>query len=230
MRRLGAGHAEAARGAVRPDGRLQAGEIGAGSDRRGGAIVGRAVGGEVCAAAAASAGEDRPSVHPCEGELRERSGAAADDDHHVPGQRGDGVAGVTEPGRQHDRAPRVGVVEIGGGQDGDRDPSGAHGYHSISVSRLIDPNPYTAIPSLHAAYPFLVLLFAVKFFRRRGLIVLPYVAIVWFAVIYLGEHYATDVLIGAAYATAAFFAGPLAVRAVARIRWRPAAFVPVRDG
>jgi membrane-associated phospholipid phosphatase len=99
-----------------------------------------------------------------------------------------------------------------------------------TVYRALDPNPVAAIPSLHAAYPFLVLLFAVKFFRRRGLVVLPYVAIVWFAVIYLGEHYATDVLIGAAYATAAFFAGPLAVRAVARIRWRPAAFVPVRDG
>jgi membrane-associated phospholipid phosphatase len=99
-----------------------------------------------------------------------------------------------------------------------------------TVYRALDPNPVAAIPSLHAAYPFLVLLFAVKFFRRRGLVVLPYVAIVWFAVIYLGEHYATDVLIGAAYATAAFFAGPLAVRAVARIRWRPAALVPVRDG
>jgi membrane-associated phospholipid phosphatase len=73
-----------------------------------------------------------------------------------------------------------------------------------------------------------VLLFALKFFRWRGLVVLPYVAVVWFAVIYLGEHYATDVLIGVVYATAAFFAGPIAVRAVARIRWRPAALVPVR--
>jgi membrane-associated phospholipid phosphatase len=59
-------------------------------------------------------------------------------------------------------------------------------------------------------------------------VVLPYVAVVWFAVIYLGEHYATDVLIGAAYATVAFVAGPLAVRAVAKIRWRPAGLVPVR--
>jgi membrane-associated phospholipid phosphatase len=97
-----------------------------------------------------------------------------------------------------------------------------------TVYRALDPNPIAAIPSLHAAYPFLVLLFALKFFRWRGLVVLPYVAVVWFAVIYLGEHYATDVLIGAVYATVAFFAGPIAVRAVARIRWRPAALVPVR--
>ena len=98
-----------------------------------------------------------------------------------------------------------------------------------TVYRALDPNPIAAIPSLHAAYPFLVLLFAVKFFRWRGLAVLPYVAVVWFAVVYLGEHYATDVLIGAVYATIAFVAGPLAVRAVARIRWRPAALVPVRN-
>ena len=98
-----------------------------------------------------------------------------------------------------------------------------------TVYRALDPNPIAAIPSLHAAYPFLVLLFALKFFRWRGLVVLPYVAVVWFAVIYLGEHYATDVLIGAAYATAAFVAGPLAVRAVAHVRWRPAALVPIRN-
>src|SRR5262249_61245687 len=40
-------------------------------------------------------------------------------------------------------------------------PSGAHGYHSISVSRLIDPNPSAAIPSLHAGYAFLCCLFVV---------------------------------------------------------------------
>ena len=68
-RRLRAGHAEAARSAVRADGRLQAGDIGAGGDRRGGAMVRRPLGGEVGAAAAASARKDRPSVHPCEGEL-----------------------------------------------------------------------------------------------------------------------------------------------------------------
>jgi membrane-associated phospholipid phosphatase len=97
-----------------------------------------------------------------------------------------------------------------------------------TVYRALDPNPVAAIPSLHAAYPFLVLLFAVRFFHWRGLVVLPYVAVVWFAVIYLGEHYATDVLIGAVYAIVAFIVGPLAVRAVARVRWRPMALVPAR--
>jgi hypothetical protein len=97
-----------------------------------------------------------------------------------------------------------------------------------TVYRALDPNPVAAIPSLHAAYPFLVLLFALRFFRWRGLIVLPYVAAAWFAVVYLGEHYAIDVLLGAVYATAAFVVGPRAVRALARMRWRPAALVPVR--
>jgi len=90
-----------------------------------------------------------------------------------------------------------------------------------SIYRQLNPNMVAAIPSLHAAYPFLVLLFALRFFGRRGLVVAPYVLAVWLAVIYLGEHYAIDVILGAAYAGMAFALGPLAVRFVERIRtWR----------
>ncbi len=87
-----------------------------------------------------------------------------------------------------------------------------------SVYRFLDPNPVAAIPSIHAAYPFLVLLFAVRFFGRRGLLVAFYVAAVWWAVVYLGEHYATDVVVGVVYASAAFVAGPAVLRALARPR------------
>ncbi|MBU6423578.1 MAG: phosphatase PAP2 family protein [Chloroflexi bacterium] len=87
-----------------------------------------------------------------------------------------------------------------------------------SVYRSLDPNPVAAIPSIHAAYPFLVLLFAVRYVGRRGLLVALYVAAVWWAIVYLGEHYATDILVGVVYSIAAFLAGPAAVRALSRLR------------
>ena len=72
------------------------------------------------------------------------------------------------------------------------------------IYQSLDPNPVAAIPSVHAAYPTLVLLFAVKYFGKRGLAVLPYVIAVWLAVIYMGEHYVSDVVIGAAYSVIAY--------------------------
>jgi len=89
------------------------------------------------------------------------------------------------------------------------DPSGAHGYHSISVSKLIDPNPYAAIPSLHAGYAFLCFLFVVTLLwktRWRWLALgvgVLYPLAQSFAVVYTGNHYVVDLLIGYAYASAA---------------------------
>ena len=76
--------------------------------------------------------------------------------------------------------------------------------HLPTVYQLFDPNQVAAIPSLHAAYPMLILLFAVRFFGMRGLVVAPYVAGVWLAVVYMGEHYVFDVAAGALYSVAAF--------------------------
>jgi hypothetical protein len=73
-----------------------------------------------------------------------------------------------------------------------------------SVYKFMRPNPVAAIPSLHAAFPLIIFLFVFKKSKKASLLVLPYVIGVWFAVIYLGEHYFIDVLIGAVYATSAF--------------------------
>ena len=73
-----------------------------------------------------------------------------------------------------------------------------------TVYQLFDPNQVAAIPSLHAAYPLLLLLFACRFFGLRALVLAPYVAGVWLAVVYMGEHYVFDVVAGAAYSVAAF--------------------------
>jgi hypothetical protein len=77
-------------------------------------------------------------------------------------------------------------------------------FHLPTVYQLFDPNQVAAIPSLHAAYPLLLLLFACRFFGPRALVLAPYVAGVWLAVIYMGEHYVFDVAVGALYSVAAF--------------------------
>ena len=63
------------------------------------------------------------------------------------------------------------------------------------------PNPVAALPSLHAAFPWLVLLAAVRRFRKWGLLMVPYNLALWFAVVYLSQHWFVDVLAGIAWAT-----------------------------
>jgi len=50
----------------------------------------------------------------------------------------------------------------------------------------------------------LVLLFAVKYFGRKGLVVIAYNVALWFAVVYLANHWVVDILAGIAWATLAF--------------------------
>jgi hypothetical protein len=57
-------------------------------------------------------------------------------------------------------------------------------------------NMTAAMPSLHAAFPVLSALYLRKAFGRWGLIMLVYGAIVWFAVVYMAEHWIVDVLAG----------------------------------
>lgn len=84
---------------------------------------------------------------------------------------------------------------------------------------------YGAVPSEHAAFPFLCFLYAIRAWRRAGWVLLPYCAAVWVAVVYLGEHYVTDVIVGVSYATLAF-----AVVQVAASRRRQAAAQAVTPG
>ena len=58
-----------------------------------------------------------------------------------------------------------------------------------TIYSLVGSDPVAAIPSLHAAFPLLILFFLVKKFKTAGLLFIPYVLGVWFAVMYLGEHY-----------------------------------------
>ncbi len=71
--------------------------------------------------------------------------------------------------------------------------------------KTISPNLVAAVPSLHAAYPTMILLFITRAFGWRwGLALAWYPASIWLGVVYMGEHYVFDVLLGISYAVIAF--------------------------
>ncbi|CAN5820812.1 hypothetical protein BH24CHL3_BH24CHL3_03960 [soil metagenome] len=75
---------------------------------------------------------------------------------------------------------------------------------TFSIWQNASPHPVAAMPSLHAGFPWLVLLFAVKYFGWKGLVVVPYNIELWFSVVYLANHWVVDILAGMAWATLAF--------------------------
>jgi hypothetical protein len=89
--------------------------------------------------------------------------------------------------------------------------AGASGVAAPSLTRLIPKNPYAAIPSLHAGYAFLVFLFVATLAwrtRRRWWIVgaaALYPVLESSAVVYTGDHYVVDTVIGCVFASAAVF-------------------------
>ncbi|MEM3690115.1 MAG: phosphatase PAP2 family protein [Candidatus Micrarchaeia archaeon] len=82
-------------------------------------------------------------------------------------------------------------------------------YHEISQSLnliilptlyyWINANEVAAVPSLHAAFPLLISIYSFKLWGKRGLVVLLYPVATAFSLVYLGEHYAVDVLLGFVY-------------------------------
>jgi membrane-associated phospholipid phosphatase len=67
-------------------------------------------------------------------------------------------------------------------------------------------NAVAAIPSLHSAVPFMVLLFTWALVRRRTRVLLVlYVLAMTFTLTYGGEHFIVDAFIGWAYAAVAVY-------------------------
>lgn len=81
----------------------------------------------------------------------------------------------------------------------------AFGHRYVSLLD-VKYNLTAAMPSLHAAFPVLSALYLYKACGRWGLLMLVYAAAMWFAVVYLGEHWVIDVLVGLVCAVVAFLA------------------------
>jgi membrane-associated phospholipid phosphatase len=60
----------------------------------------------------------------------------------------------------------------------------------------LNPNPVAAFPSLHAAFPFLGFLALLRVYPRGAWIAFAWCLMVWFSVVFLGEHYVIDVMGG----------------------------------
>jgi membrane-associated phospholipid phosphatase len=93
--------------------------------------------------------------------------------------------------------------------------------HLPTIYHQFNPNPVAAMPSMHAAYPMMVFLFAVSFFGLKALIFIPYVLFIWFSIVYLGEHYVVDIIGGAIYAVAFFLLTKYIYLLASKIRRKP---------
>ena len=82
------------------------------------------------------------------------------------------------------------------------------GVHNFpTVYDKFAPNPVAAVPSLHAAYPTLDWLFIRKWFGNKAAAVFAiYPVTLWIGLIYMGEHYLFDVILGIGYAVTVYFA------------------------
>jgi membrane-associated phospholipid phosphatase len=70
---------------------------------------------------------------------------------------------------------------------------------------LVNANPVAAIPSLHAAYPFLIFLFAFRHYGKRAWPLAALPLGIGFSIVYLGEHYVVDLLAGLFYVLVVYF-------------------------
>jgi hypothetical protein len=88
----------------------------------------------------------------------------------------------------------------------------AHG----TAQRLFDDNPVAAVPSLHAGYALLVVLMVWTVWPRWTPVAVVYAIGMHLSVVYLGEHYVSDLIAGDVLALAVWLI-------VARSRFRPRA-------
>ena len=74
-----------------------------------------------------------------------------------------------------------------------------------SLYNKISPNPVAAMPSLHAAYATLFVLFIYELYGKKwGLLACVYPFLIFVGTVYQGEHYAIDEIVGALYALAGY--------------------------
>ena len=108
------------------------------------------------------------------------------------------------------------------------------GLYAASYRVIGESNPIAAMPSIHMAITFLLVFPVWCSGRRWRLVALAYAALMALALVYLGEHYVVDVLVGMLIAAYGWFAAGLwfgRVAPVLRARFarRSAAVMPGVD-
>jgi hypothetical protein len=95
---------------------------------------------------------------------------------------------------------------------------GLHSGASLFSAKSDLANPVAAVPSLHAAYPVLLMLFFWGSAKKWRWLLPLYPLAMAFALVYTGEHYVFDILLGWVYATVVYFVGTWAMNAWSRRR------------
>ena len=105
---------------------------------------------------------------------------------------------------------------------------GLHQGANLLSARGNLANPVAAVPSLHGAYPFLLMLFFWRSAGRWRWLLPLYPLAMGFTLVYTGEHYVFDILLGWLYATTVFVVGNLVADLWSRRkeRTRSGALVP----
>lgn len=106
-------------------------------------------------------------------------------------------------------------------ENGFRQPTLTHSFPAVAghgqtleVLFKLSANRFAAVPSLHGAYPILLTLVlaaegaATKYLVLSG----TYAAAMWFACVFLNQHYLVDLILGAALVPLAFPLGALFMR------------------
>ncbi|HZS94523.1 MAG TPA: phosphatase PAP2 family protein [Chloroflexota bacterium] len=80
-------------------------------------------------------------------------------------------------------------------------------FHGTPIFYLfqLQGDPVAAFPSEHMAFPMLEMITFTALLGKRGLILILWIAAVFFSVLYLGEHWVTDVIFGWLYAIVIFY-------------------------
>ena len=100
---------------------------------------------------------------------------------------------------------------------------------SLLSARSREANPVAAIPSLHSAYPVLFMLFFWRSAGRWRWLLPLYPLAMAFSLVYTGEHYVVDILLGWLYAVVVYFVGTALMDRWARRRARPPVDAPTRE-
>lgn len=97
------------------------------------------------------------------------------------------------------------------------------GLYDASYKVIGESNPRAAMPSIHMAITFLLVFPAAAVSRKFGLIMFTYALLMGYSLVYLGEHYVIDVLVGCAIAAYGWYGFPQIMRLLEASRAKPAA-------